>query len=599
MFSNDAAFIEQISLDQTIRERMFEHGFANLSMTFYSRSEQSSLLLKGSFMYFQLFMKLLLEMELQDNAKKDLLDMCKQIYAENPCIRDILDEFDRDYTPTKAIFWYTSPTCFYRIINKALRLHDAETMFLCCFFIHDLYQQLKEEHVKFVAKLNNTDRFYVYRGQLLSVDEFNRIREHTGELLSMNSFLSTSTNENVALMFTTTINKYNDGTVSVLFRIEIDTHLQTQPYADIKHLSQFRDENEILIMAGAIFKIESTIWDSVEKIWRVNLSMCTDNAHELQVVFDYCKQYHLTKDRSSLVCLGILSRDLGQTDTAEMFFKKQINIDSHDSWALSGLGYIAKEKGLYDLELDYHKRALQIDLERFSNHPKVAKDYMDLANCLRDRNDYYHALQHYQTSLNLYLDVYDEEHHEIADLYKAMGLLYRSMKAYQTSFDYQQKSFAIAMKTLPLNHPYVADICTTVGWSYYDLGDLNRAFEYIHRAYIIAAKSTPKNSFRMASVCHDLGHIYFKLDNVEKAISYYQEAIAIEAQTVSPMNLLQARTHYELATVYEHNKQHAEALKNYLCAVEMFQCLNTCEQSIKAEEGLHRMKVLFEYLNSS
>lgn len=234
---------------------------------------------------------------------------------------------------------------------------------------------------------------------------------------------------------------------------------------------------------------------------------------------------------------------------------------------------------LYDLELDCHKRALQFDLERFSNHPKVAKDYMDVGSCYRDRGNHHQALQHYQKSMDLYRDVYGEEHHEITDLYKAMGFLYRSMKDYQTSFDYQQKSLAMAIKTLPSNHPYLEDIHTAVGWSYYELEDVNKALEHINKAYTITVKSTPTNSFRMASA--------------------YQNTIIIEAKAVSPMNSLQAHTHYELAMVYEYNKRYLEASEHYLRAVEMFHSSNTCEQSIKAEEGLLRMEFFLENVNTS
>lgn len=578
------------------RDRMFEFGLEGSAMTFCNCTEQSSLLLSGSFMYFQLFIRLLLEMKPYKNAKKDLLDICKRAYTDNTSIRDFFDEFDHSYTAEKAIYWYTRATCFYRIINKALRQHDAEMMFACCFFIQDLYQQLQEEKVKFLEKLGNTHYLYVYRGQFMSTDELKQIKEHVGQLLSMNSFLSTSTKENIALLFTTNIFNCTDDSLPVLFRIKIDTSLKTLPYADVKHLSQFEDENEVLIMAGAIFKIDAVIWASNEKIWIVELSMQSSDDHDLQPVLDYCKQNHLSKDRSTLICLGILSRDLGQIHTAEMFYRKQLMIDSNNSWALSGLGYVANEKGLYTLALDHYQRALEIDLKLPSNNPKIARDYMDIGNCSRESGDYNDALNCYENSLNFYRTVYGEEHHEIADLYKSMGFLYRCMKDYENEFNYQNKALALATKTLPSTHPYVADICTGVSWSYYNLGNFNQALEYIKRAYDITMKSTPTNSYRTASIYDLLGRIYFKLNDIEKAISSCRKAILIETHAESLMTSLQADTYNQLAEIYEHNKQYSEALETYNRAVDIFSRLGKCDQSMEAIKNAHRMKILLKEL---
>ncbi|CAF1407598.1 unnamed protein product [Didymodactylos carnosus] len=58
-----------------------------------------------------------------------------------------------------------------------------------------------------------------------------------------------------------------DDIKRILFEIDIDTRLpKTKAYADIKHLSYFREEDEVLIMSGSIFKIKQLEFNQHEQI---------------------------------------------------------------------------------------------------------------------------------------------------------------------------------------------------------------------------------------------------------------------------------------------------------------------------------------------
>jgi hypothetical protein len=37
----------------------------------------------------------------------------------------VLEEFERDYQPNKAIWWYTRETILYRLLNKGLRVKET------------------------------------------------------------------------------------------------------------------------------------------------------------------------------------------------------------------------------------------------------------------------------------------------------------------------------------------------------------------------------------------------------------------------------------------------------------------------------------------
>ncbi len=98
-------------------------------------------------------------------------------------------------------------------MNRALRLQDLEILFCIRFFITDLYSQLKNEYKQLIAQ--------VYRGQAISVEELNLIRDNIGQFLSMNSFLSTSVNRQVSMSFAKQITITSELT-RILFEFQID-----------------------------------------------------------------------------------------------------------------------------------------------------------------------------------------------------------------------------------------------------------------------------------------------------------------------------------------------------------------------------------------
>ena len=102
----------------------------------------------------------------------------------------------------------------------------------------------------------------VYRGQFISIDEVNRLKTGKGQLISMNSFLSTSTNKKKALEFATSRSPPNDQLTSILLEIDVNLECLIQDhYADIKHLSAFSEEEEILFMFGCVFRIDEIYYD--------------------------------------------------------------------------------------------------------------------------------------------------------------------------------------------------------------------------------------------------------------------------------------------------------------------------------------------------
>ncbi|CAF0841363.1 unnamed protein product [Didymodactylos carnosus] len=195
---------------------------------------------ESSFMYFQLLTEILIGMEDKDAAKTDMVNQCRLQYSGNEIDLKHIDEFDKTYSPHKAIWWYTRHCFLYEILNKALRIQDIDILLKYRFFLTDLHNQIKEIHSEFVQCLQATNnnnalkKLTVYRGQGIHANELEKLKNNLGGLLSFNSFLPTTTNPNVALMFVPNTSDIQ----SVLFEINADNHPDTKPFCNIQERSQ-------------------------------------------------------------------------------------------------------------------------------------------------------------------------------------------------------------------------------------------------------------------------------------------------------------------------------------------------------------------------
>ncbi|CAF2100135.1 unnamed protein product [Rotaria magnacalcarata] len=138
-------------------------------------------------------------------------------------------EFECRYDQMKPIQWYTKDWFLYRDLNQALREHDVIFSYSMRVFIKDLHQQITNCH----AESKESTIFKVYRGLSIATATLDELKKKSGLLLSFNSFLSTTTNESVALIFSETPRDRPHMT-TVLFEIKVDPSISTPAhYADI------------------------------------------------------------------------------------------------------------------------------------------------------------------------------------------------------------------------------------------------------------------------------------------------------------------------------------------------------------------------------
>jgi hypothetical protein len=258
--------VNQIQSDQTTRARIKVDEVLSINIfTATDKPEKSTTGLNGQFVHSQLLIDRLLCMTPKAIDKSDFIKLCKNYYKDNRTELTIIEEFEKGYLPNRSLWWYTRESFLYRLLNKALRTQDIDILFLFRFFIHDIYKQLQE--------LQSSEFIRVYRGQLISNDELQTLKDSVGQFISMNSFLSTSIDRRSAISFLTSSTASGD-LQRILFEIDLDPTLAgIKPFANITSNSFYVDEQEVLIMLGSIFRLvkidfqKSSVGCSISIMW--------------------------------------------------------------------------------------------------------------------------------------------------------------------------------------------------------------------------------------------------------------------------------------------------------------------------------------------
>ncbi|CAF1448832.1 unnamed protein product [Rotaria sp. Silwood1] len=84
--------------------------------------------------WYRLMFTVLQSMVKYGNAKDDMVEVCQACYYDNKAQNKKIIDFEKDYSPEKAVWWYTYDSFLYRLLNKALRTQNMEIIFKFRFF---------------------------------------------------------------------------------------------------------------------------------------------------------------------------------------------------------------------------------------------------------------------------------------------------------------------------------------------------------------------------------------------------------------------------------------------------------------------------------
>jgi tetratricopeptide (TPR) repeat protein len=426
----------------------------------------------------------------KSSDRKELIDICKNCYGGNYKQMAIINEFEKDYNSEKAIWWYTRDSCFYRMMNKALRVQDFDMLFAFRFLITDIAKQIKHEYEKFIRTNENRNLIRVYRGQLIDIDELELMKNSIGQFLSMNSFLSTSRNRSIALEFVTDFRRKNNMQ-PIIFEIKIDPRLRTKAFADINKISYFEEENEVLIMIGALFRIEKVTKDEKDGIWLARVSLANEDDYDLKEIFTHMKGK--IGDDTNLDSLGKLLLRMGENEKARKCYKRMLDeTQLAVGDAQLGLGWASLRCNDCDESFEHFEESLQIRQRILGeDHASVGESYSFLGEAYRKKRNYEKALIDLTKAMTIQENTLPPDSLDLAATYDTIATTYTTIDKYDLALAYFNKALEIRQARLPSDHPQVGAIYNNIGWLYECKNSYKKALDYYQKALEISRKTLP------------------------------------------------------------------------------------------------------------
>lgn len=510
--------------------------------------------------YAKLFEKILVRI---DSTAEKMIQFCREKYADDENVLNTVNEFEAYYDTSYAIFWYTRDTFLYRLLNKALREQELDTLYSLRYFIKDLDSQLAYHGcLQRLASMfpDNDDKTessarIIYRGQLMANEEFNqRIRLNIGGFLSINSFFSTTAQQDLAMIYAG--NRSNNETSteqSVLFRIEVSYNYQE--YANISKQSIFaEDEKEILFTMGAVFRIVSAHLKN-EGFWEVNLRLDNKEDFELATIAGRLEDEIIS--HSPLLSLGRWMFATANYDKAKHYHKSAlielILSEKNDiiPAVLNGLGATHNKSGELEKAIDCYQKSLNACVKYLPpNDSQFARVYNNIGMTYRQRDDYNKALSNYNKALEIELNssIPDTSetaiyHNNIGGVYFAQERYTEALKKFEECLQSLDELRSVCYRLLAIPYNNIAQV-------HYVSGKYDKASRLLKKTIEIQLRSLPLNHPDLAISYNNLGWTYEKQGQSQEAREMHEKAQQIQLKSVPTTRLSIVTTTYTIVAEF-------------------------------------------------
>ncbi|CAF0901561.1 unnamed protein product [Adineta ricciae] len=558
-------------------------------------------------MWFQLLIEVLVSMEHSDEAKSDLLEISRQQYKDDQAENKKIDEFDRTYTPEHVVWWYTTDSFLYRLLNKALRIENIDIIYKFRLFLTDLDNQIKRLYKEQSSLLQSKETFY--RGQKIPQIELRNLQENIGSYVAMNTFTSVSQSREIALIYAGN-GEDRPELESVIFQIEINERLS--PCCNIRDFSQFSNEEELLLTIGSVFRIVD-VKPSGDQ-WIIYLTLDKSDNQKMEGLKNFLRQdlFHET----ALINIAKILFRMSDYNRAEQYCiraEKELSSDNNDRVGLyqllgeiyqNGMGDYNKAKEMYDNALSFSDNVsqfvkifgnmglLQIQMgsydmalttlnqaERLSRKYNLSNSSAinTLANICtnigityRHKLNFIKSLQYYRHALDLKLQIVPELDPSLAALYSNIGNLSCITCDYEASLKAYENALKIQLQCLPEKHKDLATVYNNIALVYVTTERYSQALENFKKSLNMFEALLDADHPAIATLYHNIGDTYQRWKQYDIAVINLEKALQLRIQKLLPTHKHIAESYESLGWVYYY-------LSNYEKALDF------CEKALKIE----------------
>ena len=300
---------------------------SSLTLSDVELSSQSVSIETPRFAWFQFMFSLLSHLERSDIGMEEVNNQLRHFYEKD---LQSIDEFFQTYTSDKAIEWCMKDSFYFGHVNAVLRSKDIQKIFTHRTLIRDVEQCLISWHTKQQIEWDMLLPMHVYRGQKTSKQELQFWQSNIGSIITMNSFISTSMDEQIAEVFTETFYNDDNDDEETLFTIWLDEQIAPKAiFAYLYHADCDPDDHEILFSLRTLFRIDRVQYREENSQWSINLTVVDDTYQDVQRLITPWKTSILKENHFSSQSLGnslIYIHDLSADNDAFLSFQLTLDI---------------------------------------------------------------------------------------------------------------------------------------------------------------------------------------------------------------------------------------------------------------------------------
>ncbi|CAF1510650.1 unnamed protein product, partial [Adineta steineri] len=503
-------------------------------------------------LWFPLYIDLLLDLPIVAPGQEErrFVEQCRRHFIHNPGALELIKEFEENYTPYGAIYYYSCDGFVYRLVNRALRRQAMDGILDFRFLLFDIRNQLQSAHEHFLdsnTKIGMLKTFF--RGQRMSCNELTELQKkhRDGTLITTNSYFSTSESIDVARIFA---GKPAKEIVSILFEITAEIKhpeiQQRKPFARISQYSQFGiAEREVLFSIGSFFKIDK-IYEESPSFWIIKLTFVDEDDEKQDVIRDF-RTLRTCSSEAKIIKIGhLLANNAHQGILrAKKFYELITSSNFSETLKIActaGLGWLAFKERNGILAIEQQQTALRL----YEQLPKDESESLTLLyntsyNCIgasfRLMKKYRHALKYYRKAEELLLKIpidkyamYDGYRNitsiNIASIQKLLGEVDQAWDTYKKILAYEMSS-----STRFHGHTYltIAQAGLLEAKILHDEDETERCSQN-WKAFLDISLTNLSSSYRRSIISGVLLIGFEYMDNEQRrtmAIDYFQKVINI------------------------------------------------------------------------
>ena len=473
-----------------------------------------------------------------------------EFYKEHDGIdSNTLAKFKNEYHQHSAIWWYTHPDAIHQLLNEALRAQDVVGMLRMGFFIQRLHRQI--EHLAKEADEVKSG-FMLYRGQGLSFDDYGKVKEGEGGLLSFNTFLWAQTDREKALASGQRALRDRFDTV-VLFSISVEPSATVPPtFVSLNYRSYSKQsENEYLFSLTTVFhvdRVESRAenggivivhlrsiteiawwarqliqsalneikgstpifvlaklmmrmerYSTAEAIYNQLLNEADEgDLADMESVYDQLGSIH-KKNKNFSAALASFERAF------EIASRHRLPNDSEFSVILSKMGDVLLQLGLLDAALEKYQEELRLEMQlTVVNPPRQATLYITIAGVFQKQGKYAESMAHYDYALAIQLKQSSHDHLAISLSYLGLASCYSLMENHPKMIAFMEKCLSHQYQVKPVNWKVIAGTHSRISQIFSELNHKDKALYHAQQAVASAARVYPKEDAERQEMEHQL-----------------------------------------------------------------------------------------------